>query len=387
MVSVPKERPLTILLATMAPFVSGAEIAGERLALGLVEQGHRVVVAVGTDGDALIRYRKAGLNAVYAPMRHTSKWGWWRYYLARRNLRRLFRHVNPDVIHSNDLQTHQIVSNAARGLGVPRVCHHRFIFPGPALDWLNKFGGELHVAISRAVREELCGQSPTLAASRWVTVHDGIPIPPAPSDADRIAARQMLGLSPDVPVVLFAGQVIELKGVADLLQAWALVTPELRSRGELVVVGEDRQSGGRYLEAMRQLAGELGIRVRFTGFVTDVGMWQTAATVAVVPSHLEPLGLVSLEAMARRVPVVGTAVGGIPEVILDGETGLLVPPKSPPELAAALTRLLHDPDLCSRLGHAGRQRCEDVFGIDTHVRNILTAYHSTLALSPTPRPG
>jgi glycosyltransferase involved in cell wall biosynthesis len=381
--SEPTER-LTILLATMAPFVSGAEIAGERLALGLVQRGHRVVVAVGTDGDAVRRYRKAGLEAIYAPMCHTSKWGWWRYYLARRNLRRLCRQVKPDIVHSNDLQTHQIVSDAALGLGVPRLCHHRFIFPGPALDWLNKRGAELHIAISRAVRDELCGQSAKLAASKWVTVHDGIPIPPEPSDADRAAARSALGLPPDIPIVLFAGQVIELKGVADLLRAWALVAPELRNRAELVVAGEDRQTGGQYLEAMRQLSGELGIRVRFTGFVADIGIWQMVATVAVVPSHLEPLGLVSLEAMVRTVPVIGTNVGGIPEVVVDGETGLLVPPKSPPALAAALTRLLADGDLRTRFGRAGRNRCTDVFGIDTHVRNILAAYHT---LTPTPPPG
>jgi glycosyltransferase involved in cell wall biosynthesis len=381
----PAERSLTVLLATMAPFVSGAEIAGERLAQGLIARGHRVVLAVGTNGDAIERYRKSGLEAVYAPMCHTSKWGWWRYCLARRNLRSLCRRVRPDVVHSNDLQTHQIVSDATRGLGIPRVCHHRFIFPGAALDWLNKGGAELHLAISRAVRDELRAESARLAASRWVAIYDGIPIPTEPTPTDRAAAQALLGLPTDVPVVLFAGQVIELKGVADLLRAWALLPSEQRNRAELVVAGDDRQTGGKYLAAMRGLVNELGIRVRFTGFVKDVGLWQTAASIAVVPSHLEPLGLVSLEAMARTVPVVASAVGGIPEVVLDGKTGFLVPPKSPPELAAALARLLDDPELRARLGRAGRRRCEEVFSLDAHVRNVLAAYHSTLA--PTPLPG
>jgi len=107
--------------------------------------------------------------------------------------------------------------------------------------------------------------------------------------------------------------------------------------------------------------------------------WLTAADVALVPSHVEPLGNATLEAMATRLPVIGGDVGGIPEMVVHDETGLLVPPRSPDRLAVALDRLLADADLRTRLGTAGRRRCEDVFGIRAHVRNVLAAYESTLA--------
>src|SRR5262249_34724395 len=161
---------------------------------------------------------------------------------ARAAIRRLLRQERPDIIHSNDLQTHQIVADAARGLGVPRLCHHRFSFDGRAIDWLNKFGAEHHVFIARALREEMFALSPRLAAAPWSQVYDGIPVPPEPAAGDRVQARRALGLPAEKAVVLFVGQVIECKGVADLLRAWSLLAPPCRVQAELVLVGEDCQN-------------------------------------------------------------------------------------------------------------------------------------------------
>jgi glycosyltransferase involved in cell wall biosynthesis len=83
--------------------------------------------------------------------------------------------------------------------------------------------------------------------------------------------------------------------------------------------------------------------------------------------------------MAAALPVIGGDVGGIPEMVVHEQTGLLVPSKAPDRLAAALDRLIADAHLRARLGRVGRQRCEDVFGINAHVRNVLAAYESTLA--------
>jgi glycosyltransferase involved in cell wall biosynthesis len=369
----------------MAPFVGGAEVAAERLALGLREAGHDVLVVLGTQGAVFQRMERVGLHCIYSPMYFTDKWRWWRYSSARNALRRLLKHEQPDVIHSNDLPTHQIVSDAARGLNTPRICHHRFPFDGATLDWLNKYGAEYHLFVSRALMEENSANSARLQQSQRAVVYDGLPLPPEPTDESRQRARRQLELSCSRVVVTFAGQIIARKGVADLIRAWSLLEPATRNGADLLIVGDDLQNYGAYRLAMEALARQLGWPVRFVGFQKDVGEWLLASDVAVVPSHVEPLGNATLEAMSYSLPVIGSAVGGIPEMIVHEQTGLLVPSRAPEQLATALTRLLGDPQTRSKYGIQARRRCEEQFSLHTHVHSVLDAYDRALAPRRLPR--
>lgn len=370
-----------VALISWAPFYAGAEVAALRLAQGLAEAGHRVSCIVGTDGELLARLRQAGLETHFIPTRFTDKWRWWRYLASRRRLTALLARLRPDVIHSNDLPTHQMASDAARRLRLPRICHHRWIFDGPAIDWLNKFGAERHLFVSRFLRDTLSQASPRLAACPGEVVYDGLPLPDAAclTPAERASARAALRLPADKPVVLFAGQIIERKGVADVLHAWHALTPRWGGLAELVFVGDDLEQQGAYRRQMEQLATQLGVRATFAGFQKNVPQWLTAADIVLVPSHAEPLGNATLEAMAHGRPVIGGRVGGIPEMIVDGQTGLLVPSRSPAELAAALDRLLGDESLRDRLGRAARQRCEELFSLPAHVAAVVRQYERVLA--------
>jgi glycosyltransferase involved in cell wall biosynthesis len=370
----------SVCLAAWAPFVAGAEIAATRLALGLQEQGVRVLMVLGTRGEALQQMERAGLRCVYVPLGLTDKRRFWRYFVARRALGRLLQREKPDIVHANDLPTSQMVSAAAARLGIPRICHHRFPFSRPAIDWLNKFGAERHLFVSRALMEQMVEESPALRQSSRAVVYDGLPLPAVPTAADRQRARHELGLLSDKVVVLFAGQIIEIKGIAELIRAWSLMPGEVRNAAELLVVGEDLAGGGTYRRRMEALAAELRVPARFVGFQADVPRWLTAADMAVVPSHVEPLGLVSLEAMSHALPVIGAAVGGICEVIVHQQTGLLVPPKDPAALASAMETLITNPALRQELGCAGRRRCEEHFSLQSHVQNVLREYDQVLSL-------
>jgi glycosyltransferase involved in cell wall biosynthesis len=288
-----------------------------------------------------------------------------------------------------------MVSDAARRIGLPRVCHHRWIFEGAAIDWLNKFGAERHVFVSRALMGQLCEASERLAESPCEAVHDGLPLPQEGDVESRMsnvesreAAKRELGLDPAKQLVLFAGQIIERKGVAEVLRAWAELRGSDRgARGcgfgdeaELVIVGDDLEGKGAYRAKMEALAAELACGARFAGFQKNVPVWLTAADIVLVPSHAEPLGNATLEAMAYARPVIGTRVGGIPEIVLDGKTGLLVPPRDHASLAGAIERLLVDADLRERLGAAGRRRCERLFSIEAHVRAMVRQYELAIAL-------
>jgi glycosyltransferase involved in cell wall biosynthesis len=371
---------MKIVIASMAPFVGGAEIAAERLAVGLGETGHDVTVLLGTRGEVLQRMQRAGLTCLHADMYLTDKWHWWRYTKARNALRRVIREIGPDLVHSNDLPTHQIVSDAVRGTGVLEICHHRWVFPGKAIDWLNKFGCPHHLFVSNALMNELCENSPSLHASSRSVVYDGLPLPSIPTAQDRGLARERLGLPADKTIVAFAGQMIERKGVADLLQAWSMLEKGLQNVAELLLIGDDLTGEGNYRLEMEKLAEELGCAPRFVGFQKNVGEWLQASDIAVVPSHVEPLGNATLEAMSYCLPVIGSTAGGIPEMVVNEETGLLVPPRSPQALKEAIRRLIADKETRARLGNQGRRRCEELFSLAAHVRSVVAEYDRVLSL-------
>lgn len=289
----------------------------------------------------------------------------------------LFRQFQPDIVHSNDLPTHQLVGDAARRIGLPRVCHHRWIFDGPAIDWLNKSGADRHLFVSQALMNQLCGASTALANSDCYIVYDGLPLPAVPTEKDRQSAREFLELPQDRSIVLFAGQIIERKGVADLLQAWATLR-DWHEKAELYLVGDDLAKDGAYRQEMEQLAEELRLSVHFMGFQKNVPTWLTASDLVMVPSHAEPLGNATLEAMALARPVIGAHVGGIPEMIVHNETGMLIPPKSPTELATAISSLLSNPQRRETMGNAARARCETKFSLDHHVTTVLEHYEVVL---------
>lgn len=371
-------RQLKVGLTTLAPFIGGAEVALERLALGLQSLGHTVFIVLGKQGEVLERFRAAGLRCIYTPLYLTDKWHWWRYYKARRSLQEIFLHEHPDVVHSNDLPTHQAVAEAARREQVPRVCHHRFPFDGPTIDWFNKYGSERHLFVSQALMDDMCQQSGRLAASACTVVYDGLPLPALPTQMARQQARHQLGLAAHKVIVTFAGQIIERKGVADLLQAWALLDGPIKQTAQLVLIGDDLQGQGQYRLAMQQLAQQLQCDAYFVGFQHNVGTWLLASDLAVVPSHVEPLGNATLEAMSYVLPVIGCTVGGIPEMLVHEHTGLLVPPHDPEQLACALSRLLVSEDLRAYYGRQARQRCDQLFSLQTHAHNIVQEYKKVL---------
>ena len=232
-------RALKVCLASMAPFVGGAEVAAERLAIGLRDAGHDVFLMLGRSGVVHERLVRAGLRCVISPMRFTGKVDWPLYWLARRRIIGLLRRERPDVVHSNDLPTHQILSDATRRIGIPRICHHRFPFPERhRLD--EQVRCEQHLFVSRALMDEMCGESASLRAASREVVYDGLPLPLIISDADRLEVRSRLRVVGESRHrALRSGQIIERKGVADLIRAWNLLPEAARSAAELVIVGDD----------------------------------------------------------------------------------------------------------------------------------------------------
>ncbi len=190
------------------------------------------------------------------------------------------------------------------------------------------------------------------------TIYYGLPPDPtraAQRLALRAAYRQELSLTPDAPVIGMASRLVEQKGISDGLRAFEQITarfPEAR----LVIAG-DGPLRRKLEQETRPFAGQ----VRFVGWRDDVPLLMAAFDVFLMPSLWEGFGLVALEAMAQRVPVIASAVSSLPEIIVSGETGLLVPPRDVAALAEALTLLLSDRALAQHMGLMGEDRLETHF--------------------------
>jgi len=191
------------------------------------------------------------------------------------------------------------------------------------------------------------------------------------ADGRTAGVRAGLGVPAEAPLVGEIGRLCDVKGQRELIAAIARL-PGVHA----VLVGEDHAAGGGYRELLEREARSAGVadRVVFAGYRPDADAVLDELDVFVLPSWIEGLPLVALEAMAHGKPVVATAVGGTPEAVLDGETGLLVPPRDPERLAGAIERVLGDAELARRLGEAGRTRIAEHFSQQAMTRRVLEVY-------------
>jgi glycosyltransferase involved in cell wall biosynthesis len=210
--------------------------------------------------------------------------------------------------------------------------------------------------------------------ARFSVIPNGVD-PSRFASAARSDVRRELGLPEGAPLVGVVARLEPEKGHRHLLAAWPSVV-ERHPRARLLVVGD-----GSLARPLKALATRLGIRdsVVFTGRRDDVAAVTAELAVAVLPSVREAQGISILEAMARRVAVVATDVGGIPEVITSGTDGLLVPPEDPVALARAIARLLSDEPLRRRLAEAGYRTVEERYSLDAQIRRVEAVYDEELA--------
>jgi glycosyltransferase involved in cell wall biosynthesis len=225
------------------------------------------------------------------------------------------------------------------------------------------------VAISREIDGELAALG--VPERRRVFIPNGVDLarfaPAAPGE--RRALRAHLGL-PDVPIVVFAGRLAPEKRIDLLLAIW----PEVRAahpNALLLLVGEGTEHG--------RHAHAAAMGVRFTGAVADVAPYLRAADLFVLPSATEGLSNALLEALAAGLPVVATSVGGTPDIVADGESGLLIPAGEPLALRRALLALLGDSALRERLGKSGRAQVSGAYALPTTARRLRALYDQLIA--------
>jgi glycosyltransferase involved in cell wall biosynthesis len=335
------DRRLTTLHIDLGPHWRGGQNQALSLAIELRRMGH-VAEIVALRGRPLAeRARSAGVTVHEVGGRLSAA-------LAIRRLGAF------DVVHCHD--AHALT--AAWLAGVKPVVSRRVAYPISRRRYRRT---KRIIAVSQFVRQSVlaCG----IPGEQVEVIYDGVPIPDSPAGG---GPGMVLGC---------VGWLLPEKNQELLIRAM----PEVLARNpecSLVLAGD-----GPTRHALEQLAADLGVTssVRFVGLVDNIAEVYRSLKIFVFPSLAEPLGSSLLSAMSYGLPCVALAAGAVPEVIVDGENGLLVQGPDPSAFAAAILRLLDDPSLAAQLGAAARRTVQERFSVERMVRDTLDLYRRAIA--------
>lgn len=300
---------------------------------------------------------------------------------------KLFKFIRREdiaLVHTNTMVI-WVGAIAAKLTGRPHVWQTMEIIVSPKFLWrinawlVGTFSNRV-ATISDAVRHHLiAGYGGN--KRKAVTVYHGVDSAIYNPSIDPTPVRSEFSLDPSVPIIGMAARIKPWKGQTCFLRAAAQVLKEMPD-ARFFVVGDVFEGEDHYREDMLALINDLGIRdnIYITGFRTDLPQVMATFDVFVLPSiQPEPNATVLLAAMGMGKPVVATAIGGTVETVVDGVTGILVPPDHPDLMAQAILELLNDSEKRQKYGESGRKRQEAVFSISAYAERIQGFYHELVS--------
>lgn len=356
----------------------------ERMLISLVEalpkHEYRSLVCLLKEGWLNQELQRRGVETVVIPQPRSVdvNWLWAVWHLVRT------RHI--DLMHSHEFAMNTYGSLISLIAGIPQIAtvhgknyYYKRWYRRLAYRFVARHGRM--VAVSEDCRRFL-SDNVGVPLEKILTIYNGIPTERyEPSSSIRTDIRSALGVTSDQPVIGTVGNLYPVKGQTYLVQAMSVIVrhwPDCR----LIIAGR-----GELESVLKREAKELGIErnVMFLGYRPDVPELLQAVDIFVLPSLSEGLSLSILEAMAAAKPVVATAVGGNPEVILNSETGYLVPSANPAALAEKIIALLQDPLLAQEIGMNSRARVMQHFSLSAMVNRYLNQYAERLGSIPPRR--
>ena len=295
-------------------------------------------------------------------------------------LRRVLHDLRPDVVHAHLEFASILAATFKRATNAPLVAtlHTTEVPQGwtrsSARLWMMYRALDLQasavICLTQLAKQHL--RQNTLRHAPIEVLPNGIELAAydAPPHMGRAQIRAAFGIPDDAPLVISVAVLRAGKGMDLLVDAFATLRQTVGD-AHLLIVGEGPE---RALVADRIARHDLGDVVHMAGFRKDVADLLRAADVFVLPTLMDALPTVIMEAMAARLPIVASATGGIPEMIKDGHDGLLVPPGNVDALAKAMTQFFTQPDFAQSLATAGRQRVEENFFLPRQVERLATLY-------------
>jgi glycosyltransferase involved in cell wall biosynthesis len=362
---------------------------GHVLSLGaaLVDAGHEVEIAAPHDSAVAEEAKQAGLTV--HPLDLVGPLNPLHDFVAAGQLRRVVRNGQYDIVHAHGFKAALVtrlrsLSRSGRGPAVVVTSHNHVLFRADVssvrksiyrtVERLIARRADLYIAVSDSIRRELV-DGYGIPAEKVVTVHNGVDPAPFLVKRDKADARRQLGLpSSGVAIVGLAARFSAQKGICHLIAA----VPEMKrlfeadGRGLCVAIG----GSGPLEDELRAQAENLGVddTVQWLGYVESVPQLLSALDVYVSPAETEALGIALIEAGLAGLPVVATNVGGVPEVVVEGETGALVPSADHIMIARVTHAVAADAEVAAALGSRGRERCLARFSMGQMLGSTLAAY-------------
>jgi glycosyltransferase involved in cell wall biosynthesis len=289
----------------------------------------------------------------------------------------------PDIVHTHSSKAGILGRLAAKIAGVPHIIHtpHGHVFYGHfgkfasrMFLWLERIFSKFTdwmVALTDGEKNDYINLS-VCPAEKLLKIHSGVDVEKfMQSNGNRVEKRRSLGLDQNEAVIGFVGWLLPIKGPDYLLKAMDDVW-QVHQDASLVLVGKGDMDVDLRTEAMKKDANG---KVKFLGWREDIDEIMPLFDMLVLPSLNEGMGRVLVEAMAAGKPVVASRVGGIPDLVRDGETGFLVPPADEKSLANGIKKLLDDPSKAKQMGLRGQEHCRQ-FSLEAMIEKLDDLYSS-----------
>ena len=291
--------------------------------------------------------------------------------------------IDPDIIQTNNVKSHALIKMSGLNRTHRWIAfHHGYTAPDLKMKFYNQLdrwslpSARRLVAVCGPFREQLVAMG--IPRSRIRILHNSAAVLPDGFAENTVnSIREQFGLSGDEKVLIAIGRFSSEKGHADLIQALHRLRsskPSLKWKLLLIGSGHEEQN-------LKGLTEQLALqsRVIFTSHQADVLPFYAMADGMVLPSHTEGSPHVVLEAMSAGVPIVATGVGGVPEILQNNETAILVPAHNPETLAAGIAKLLESPDDSNRLAANAKQVLRDKFSHEAYTRSLLAIFEEMMA--------
>ena len=295
-------------------------------------------------------------------------------------LKNLIKDKGIHLIVTNGIKCHFIGVLLSLVTKTRLIWHVRDLIEIGWLKWMLRLMGRFFpdkiITNSHAVGDIFSGNG------REETVYNGIDLSHFDLGINGQKVRSMFNIGKDTKLIGTIGHFAPLKGFEELIEAMGEVIREGFNIELAIVGGATYPNSNSYKQKLLSLVYSMGLkdRIIFAGFQQNIPELMASFDIFVLPSRSEGFGRVNLEAMAMGKPVISTNVGGIPEVVLDGVTGILVPPGNSKDLAHAIMRLLNDYELRESIGKQGRRRVEEHFTLQAHAQRIEEIYGEILRM-------
>ena len=362
--------------------MSGGQVVCGQVMVTAMSVGHQVCLVTPSLGEFTEMLESHSIKVIQMPMERTF------YFHRAVAFAKFLRDWDADLVHCHSAVTGAILARIGACLaGVPLISHVHIENKFSDVSWIKTVQILLDnmtaivtdkiVAISDATKSSLIEQG--ISSKKITVIHNGISLAEQFVDMAEVdQIRETLGLKKRSHVIGTVARLCPVKGQRELILAAKIIQDKFPNT-EFLVIGEDYEFEGKYRCDLEGLVKKLELEefIHFLGFRSDVRRLIHCFDIFVLPSWIEGLPVTILEAMAAGKPVVATSVGGVPELVLDGETGILVPPHDVPSLSEAIMSLLNMPETAHQMGNNGREHISQEFShkkMWTQIHQLYKSY-------------